>query len=212
MHDLRGTVIGTFGVSRNVTAQMRDAATGLANRIALMDRLRQALAALDRQPGRLALLFVDIDDFKQVNDTWGHGAGDHVLARSGLAYELVSRRFDTVARYGGDEFVLLLTALRADENLPEHRRAGDPCRQRSDPRRRGRGDLHASIGAVMSQDPAADPMSVLEAGDTAMYAAKREGGARVVVYDADVHGPVGRPAVRSLLMPVSDPTRVSPGA
>jgi diguanylate cyclase (GGDEF)-like protein len=192
MHDLRGAVIGTFGVSRNVTAQMRDAVTGLANRMALMDRLRQALAALDRQPGRLALLFVDIDDFKQINDTWGHGAGDHVLAEIGSRLNSVSRRFDTVARYGGDEFVILLTALRADENLQSIgerviRAIGAPIH--------GVGEgvtLHASIGAVMSQDPGADPMSVLEAGDTAMYAAKREGGARVVVYDPDVHGSIRR--------------------
>jgi diguanylate cyclase (GGDEF)-like protein/PAS domain S-box-containing protein len=189
MRDARGAVIGTFGVSRDVTAQMRDATTGLANRMALMDRLRQALAALDRQPGRVALLFVDIDNFKQINDTWGHRAGDLVLAEIGSRLNSVSRRFDTVARYGGDEFVLLLTAMRADENL--HQIGERLIRAVSSPIDHvGDGvTLHVSIGAVMSHDPAADAMSVLEAGDAAMYAAKREGGARLVIYDADVHGP-----------------------
>jgi diguanylate cyclase (GGDEF)-like protein/PAS domain S-box-containing protein len=193
LHDLRGAVIGTFGISRNVTAQMRDAATGLANRLALMDRLRQALSALDRQPGRVAVLFVDIDGFKQVNDTWGHTAGDRALAEIASRISSASRRFDTVARYGGDEFVVLLTALRAYENL---RGIGERVMRAISAPIQGVGDgvtLHASIGAVVSQSSAADPMAVLEAGDTAMYAAKREGGGRLVIYDADVHGVAGRP-------------------
>jgi diguanylate cyclase (GGDEF)-like protein/PAS domain S-box-containing protein len=193
LHDLRGAVIGTFGISRDVTAQMRDAATGLANRLALMDRLRQALSALERQPGRVALLFVDIDGFKQVNDTWGHQAGDRALAVIGSRINSASRRFDTVARYGGDEFVVLLTSLRANENL---RGIGERVMRaiRAPIERVGEGViLRASIGAVITHDAGADPIALLEAGDTAMYAAKREGGDRMVIYDADVHGVAGRP-------------------
>jgi diguanylate cyclase (GGDEF)-like protein/PAS domain S-box-containing protein len=193
MRDNAGAVIGTFGVSRNVSAQMRDPATGLANRIALMDRLRQALVALERQPGRLALLFLDIDGFKEVNDTWGHRAGDFVLAELATRLLSVSRRFDTVARYGGDEFVLLVTALRANENL---RAIGGRVMRAVSTPIGGVGEgirLTASVGAVVCEDAGADPAAVLEAGDTAMYAAKRNGGGRLTIYDAGLHRPLQRP-------------------
>lgn len=187
MRDPAGMVVGTFGISHNVSAQMRDPATGLSNRLALMDRLRQALAALERQPGRIALLFLDIDGFKAVNDTWGHNAGDQVLNEIAGRLSAVSRRFDTVARYGGDEFVILLTALRANENL---RVIGERVMRAVSVRIGGIGDgvrLSASVGAVVCDDPNADAAAVLDAGDTAMYAAKREGGGRLSVFDASVH-------------------------
>jgi diguanylate cyclase (GGDEF)-like protein len=157
-----------------------------------MDRLRQALAALERQPGRIALLFLDIDGFKAVNDTWGHRAGDHVLCEIATRLTGVSRRFDTVARYGGDEFVLLLTGVRANENL---RAIGARVMRAVETRIGEVGDgvqLSASIGAVVCEDPGADPLAVLEAGDTAMYAAKREGGGRLTIFDAGLHRPVRR--------------------
>ena len=117
-----GEIIGTFGISRDVTAQVKaenalayqvlhDPVTGLANRVALMDRLSQALVALERQPGRLAVLYVDLDHFKNVNDSFGHDAGDQVLAEVGRRLSLLSRHADTVARIGGDEFVVLCGAL-----------------------------------------------------------------------------------------------------
>jgi len=71
--------------------------TGLANRAALMDRLSQALVALERRPGRLAVLFVDLDHFKDVNDTFGHDTGDQVLAEVGRRLSLLSRQADIVA-------------------------------------------------------------------------------------------------------------------
>lgn len=193
MRDPDGTVVGTFGISHNVSAQMRDPSTGLSNRLALMDRLRQALAALERQPGRIALLFLDIDGFKGVNDTWGHHAGDQVLNEIAGRLTAVSRRFDTVARYGGDEFVILLTALRANENL---RAIGERVMRAVSVRIGGVGEgvrLSASVGAVVCDDPNADPVAVLDAGDIAMYAAKREGGGRLAIFDAGVHGSAGAP-------------------
>lgn len=191
MHDHTGSVIGTFGISRNVSAQMRDPATGLANRMALMDRLRQALATLDRRPGPVALMFIDIDGFKEVNDTWGHRVGDQVLATIATRLSKVSRRFDTVARYGGDEFVVLLTALRANENL--HAIGERSMRAVSAPMDEIAPGVavNASIGAVICSDSRADPLELLDDGDMAMYAAKREGGGRMAIYDAGLHRPLG---------------------
>src|SRR5579862_689077 len=81
LRDAAGRIVGTFGITRDITAQMQDPYTGLANRLALIDRLKQALVRLEREPGRVAVLFLDIDGFKEINDTWGHRVGDVVLAQ-----------------------------------------------------------------------------------------------------------------------------------
>ncbi|MGA3219490.1 MAG: diguanylate cyclase, partial [Acidimicrobiales bacterium] len=94
LRDDEGHIVGTFGISRNVTAQvlaeqalahqaLHDGLTGLANRLALMDRLSQAVLALDRSHGRVGLFFVDLDNFKTINDAHGHDAGDRVLVEVG---------------------------------------------------------------------------------------------------------------------------------
>ena len=127
--DDSGKIIGTFGLSRDVTALVKaqeallyqtlhDPVTGLANRVALIHRLStSARRPRGTAPGRLALLFVDLDDFKSVNDTLGHDTGDRVLHEVGRRLTRTSRRGDTVARLGGDEFVLLCPFLRAEDDL-----------------------------------------------------------------------------------------------
>ena len=107
-----GQIIGTFGISRDITAQIQaertlayqalhDPLTGLANRIALMDRLAQALVAIERRRSTLAVLFLDLDNFKQINDTFGHDAGDLVLTEIGRRLTSIARQSDTIARLGG---------------------------------------------------------------------------------------------------------------
>ena len=199
--DERQRIIGTFGVSRDVTAQMlaqealahqalRDPLTGLANRVALLDRLSQALVALERGPGRIVLLFIDLDDFKSINDTLGHEMGDRVLVEISRRLTRIARRGDTVARFGGDEFVLLCVARGDDDDLGLI--ADRAMRAVRAPIKHGTHGLTVtgSLGAVMTSDPDADPGDLLQRADMAMYGAKRAGRNRVQVYSPQLHGSV----------------------
>jgi len=199
LFDESGEIIGTFGLSRDITAQVdaqkalkyqahHDSVTGLANRPALMERVLHALADRERRPGRFALLFIDLDDFKSINDTLGHEIGDRVLRDVGHSLTRVSRRGDTVARLGGDEFVLLCTGLRDGDDLELI--CDRVMRAVCTPRQDGPHDLTVtcSLGAIVSAECSAGPEELLQHADLAMYAAKRSGGNRFEVYTTELRG------------------------
>jgi diguanylate cyclase (GGDEF)-like protein/PAS domain S-box-containing protein len=192
--DAVGRVIGTCGISRDVTAQvlaeralahqaLHDAVTGLPNRLALMDRLSQALVALERSRGRVALLFVDLDNFKSINDTFGHDAGDRLLVEIARRLTRICRRGDTVARFGGDEFVLLCGALREDDDV---RLIASRALRVIGERFCDNGEdlsVTASIGVVLCSDPLADPGGLVQQADIAMYEAKAAGRDAFRIFD-----------------------------
>ena len=162
-------------------AAHHDALTGLPNRALLADRLKQALRAAHRDGASLAVLLVDLDGFKAVNDTLGHAAGDQVLRAAARCFLRAVRESDTVARRGGDEFVLL---------LPRAERAGAirvACQIRdgmAEPVRLREGTIGvgASIGIAIYPEHGSDEDSLLRNADRAMYAAKAAGGG-YLVYD-----------------------------
>jgi diguanylate cyclase (GGDEF)-like protein/PAS domain S-box-containing protein len=193
-----GEIVGVFGICRDVSAQieaqrqlahqaLHDPVTGLLNRAALMDRVQLALAGLERQRARVALLFVDLDDFKSLNDSFGHAAGDSVLAEIGGRLQQAMRRTDAVARFGGDVFVICLTLNSTDDLRLICDRIVKALRE---PVSETGVVVTGSVGAVETSDSTADPNELLQRADLAMYAAKRAGRNGFEVYARETHGPI----------------------
>jgi diguanylate cyclase (GGDEF)-like protein len=153
---------------------LHDPLTGLANRALLMDRLGHAVARCARQPGRLAVLFVDLDDFKDVNDTFGHAIGDAGLAHVGSRLLATVRPADTAARIGGDEVAIVIEDV--DDELDARGTAQRLLAVLSQPVTID-GQVvatPASIGIAV-RDGAETPEELLRMADLAMYAAKSAG-------------------------------------
>jgi diguanylate cyclase (GGDEF)-like protein/PAS domain S-box-containing protein len=186
IHDRRGQVTGAVivfhdvGAARALPLRMsylaqHDSLTDLPNRMLLSDRLTQAIALAHRSGKKLAVLFLDIDRFKHINDSLGHAIGDRLLQSVAQRLLACVRRSDTVSRQGGDEFVIL---------LPEVAHAGDAAAiadvillALSTPHHIAKHDLHvtASVGIATYPDDGTDAETLMQNADLAMYDAKDSG-------------------------------------
>jgi diguanylate cyclase (GGDEF)-like protein/PAS domain S-box-containing protein len=187
-HPLRdpadGTLLGAVTSMSDVTdlkvrqhsleaVARHDPLTGLPNRLLLMDRLDQAIAATRRSGSILAVCFLDLDGFKSVNDQFGHAAGDEVLREIARRLRGAMRGGDTVARIGGDEFVLLLSGARTRAEIDRALgRMISVARLPVDLPTHQVVRLSASVGVAAFPDDAADPQQLLRLADAAMYHAK----------------------------------------
>lgn len=157
-------------------ASQRDALTNLPNRALMTDRLENAIPSAQRRGTRIALLFIDLDFFKAINDTLGHMVGDEVLRQVARRLETVVRDSDTISRYGGDEFLILLTEVGRASDAAQI--AAKILVALNDPCVIGRHSLRlsASIGIVLYPEDGEDATTLINRADVAMYRAKRSGG------------------------------------
>jgi diguanylate cyclase len=162
---------------------LHDPLTALPNRALFLDRLRGALDRSRRTGGPVVVLFLDVDGFKEINDTLGHCAGDRLLNVLAERFRAMLRPMDTVARFGGDEFTFLFEGLESEEEAALvaqriNQSASVPLslggRQRT---------VSISIGVYIVNDPEEDIDDVIRQADTAMYRAKESGGARFEVFE-----------------------------
>jgi len=189
------------GIVRDITERVKaedeirrmahyDTLTGLPNRLLLQDRLRQCIARAQREGGRLALLFLDLDRFKAINDTLGHDVGDQALKIATERLLRCVRESDTVARLGGDEFVMVLGNIRLiqDAELVAQKilqLMREPFLLQEQPMQ-----ISTSVGIAVYPEHGHTQMELFRAADMAMYQAKSSGRATYHVYSGS--GPVWR--------------------
>jgi len=159
---------------------LTDEVTGLANRRAVMSTLREVLVRADRTQEIWAVLFVDLDQFKRVNDTWGHRVGDWLLQEVAHRLRLVSRGQDSVGRYGGEEFVILVPQVNAHTALLMAEAIYSTLTSSPYFWQTEAGVIPifigASIGVALSPRHGTSAEALIEAADRAMYRAKNTGG------------------------------------
>jgi diguanylate cyclase (GGDEF)-like protein/PAS domain S-box-containing protein len=201
-----GEVEGVFAAARDITERKRaemaiaelafyDPLTMLPNRRLLMDRLNQVLAACGRTARYAALLFVDLDDFKNVNDSLGHDAGDQLLQQVGRRLVDCLRQQDTVARFGGDEFVVLVPELsdNLDDAVRQMAIVGEKILAMLElPYRLGERSYRCtgSIGVTLFNSDEQSCDEVLKRADIAMFRAKYEGKKTLRFFNLDMQAAV----------------------
>jgi diguanylate cyclase len=158
-----------------------DPLTGLASRALLLDRLEQAIAGARRHRHLFALLFLDLDGFKQVNDTRGHAAGDEALKEAARCLRASVRETDTVCRYGGDEFVILLAEVSDGNDAGRVAQKVSAALAAARPADAG-GGVTASVGITLYPDDGDDAQALIDRADAAMYRAKGRGPGSTVLY------------------------------
>ncbi len=216
IHDRDGRILGAVIVFRDVIVSRErrlqmlhlaehDALTDLPNRLLLNDRLARSIALARRYGRRLAVLFLDCDRFKHINDTLGHAVGDQVLRSVARRLSTCVRESDTVSRHGGDEFVILLSEVDHQDDAgliaekivasiaEPHHVAGHEL------------TLTASVGIALYPEDGQDAQSLVLRADTAMYHAKHTGRNRVGFYRPDMDAPmVKRSSIESELRSALD--------
>ncbi|HWH59058.1 MAG TPA: EAL domain-containing protein [Terriglobales bacterium] len=186
LKDRRGRIIGTMGISHNITERkqaeariqhmaLHDALTGLPNRVLLVDRLSQAISLARRSGKHVAVLMLDLDRFKSVNDSFGHHVGDSLLEVVAIRLKSCLRESDVVARWGGDEFVVVLpevNQLCGAEMVAEKilTTLAEPFLIESH-----RLQISASIGICQFPADGENSAGLLEIADAAMYESKKKG-------------------------------------
>ena len=186
IHDRQGQVTGVVfvfhdaSVTRVMATEMtylahHDFLTDLPNRMLLKDRLTQAISSARRNGNRIGVLFLDLDQFKRINDSLGHAVGDQLLQSVAKRLTACVRRSDTVSRQGGDEFVVLLPELEHAEDAGLS--AKKVLTALSEPHRIAEHNLHVSvsIGVSIYPDDGQDAETLIQNADTAMYQAKANG-------------------------------------
>jgi diguanylate cyclase (GGDEF)-like protein len=195
LRNTAGEIIAATGIARDVTAlkvkeaflshrALHDALTGLPNRVLLLDRLEAALARIRRHHSHLAVLYLDLDRFKTVNDNLGHEIGDRLLQVVAQRLQQTLRPSDSVARLGGDEFAAILADLHdPSEAMQVAERLLTAISEAVD---FGVDTLvtTVSIGIAVADDGDASAGELLRRADFAMYTAKDHGRARVEWYAA----------------------------
>lgn len=185
MRDGQGEIVGIVGITREINDLKRaelnlqylathDFLTDLPNRFLFLDRLEQCISRAVRNKANFAVLYVDLDGFKDVNDQYGHDIGDQLLRMVAMRMKKAVRESDTVARMSGDEFVIILdTVDDQDEALAIAHKirlvVGKPYDLASQPPH-----VTASVGISMYPWHGRDPATMLKAADHAMYAAKKQ--------------------------------------
>lgn len=216
IHDRQGNILGAVIVFRDVIVSRErrlqmlhlaehDALTDLPNRLLLNDRLARSIALARRYGRRLAVLFLDCDRFKHINDTLGHAVGDQVLRSVAKRLTTCVRESDTVSRHGGDEFLVLLSEV--DEPEDAGLIAEKIVKSISEPHLIGGHELTltASVGIALYPEDGQDPQSLVMRADTAMYHAKNTGRNRVGFYRADMEAPaIKRSSIESELRSALD--------
>ena len=200
IHDPQQAILGAVIVFRDVIVSRErrlqmlhlaehDALTDLPNRLLLNDRLARSIALARRYDRRLAVLFIDCDRFKYINDTLGHAIGDQVLRSIATRLSACVRESDTVSRHGGDEFVVLLSEVDQPDDArliaekivaavaAPHDISGHQL------------ELTVSVGIAIYPQDGEDPQSMVMNADTAMYNAKNSGRNQVAFYRPDMSAP-----------------------
>jgi len=201
-----GELYGVIEVARDVTDRLRiekelresrsrlyrlahhDVLTGLPNRLLFKDRLEQAIFKIRRKGGKAAVLFLDLDRFKEVNDTLGHDVGDALLVEVAARFQRQCRQSDTVARIGGDEFVFILEEIENRRNAEVVAGKIMEAVERPVQIREHEILISTSIGIALYPDDAEDMEGVIKCADMALYQAKEEGRNGYRMYHAEMAG------------------------